>query len=115
MIAYYTNSNRNEIVWLEDAEDYQYQWFMDGLEDNGDTELLDAIENGRESVLEAYHIERDDDGLWHIISPDWRPDFHVAEGSHWFDQNLETAGYSLPHPLCQIDGGCTHDGCLNNY
>ena len=81
MIAYYTNSDRNEIVWLEDAEDYQYHCFMDGLEET-DPELLHAIESGRESVLEAYHIERDNDGLWHIISPDWRPDFHVAEGSH---------------------------------
>lgn len=109
MATYYTNSNRDEVVWLEDAFDYQYQNFMDGLEDNGETELLNAIETGRESVLEAHYIERDDDGLWHTIDPEWRPDFHVAESSHWEGQNLERAEF--PKPLCQNED-CTYSDCV---
>ena len=110
MATYYTNSNHDEIVWLEDAQDYQYEWLMDSLEDNGDTELLNAIETGRESVLEAYYIERDDDGLWHIINPDWRPDFHVAESSHWEGQNLERTEEPFPTPVCE-NYECTYSEC----
>ena len=110
MATYYTNSNRDEIVWLEDAQDYQYHWFMGGLEDNDETELLNAIENGRESVLEAYHIERDGDGTWHIIRPEWRPDFHIAESSHWEGQRLERTEESFPSPMCQ-NHSCTYPGC----
>lgn len=112
MATYYTNSNRDEIVWLEDAQDCQYQFFMEGLEET-DPELLDAIETGRESVLEAYYIERDDDGLWHVITPEWRPDFHIAESSHWEGQNLEQTEF--PEPLCQNDD-CTYSECrFENY
>ena len=108
MATYYTSADRDEIVWLEDAQDYQYQNFMDGLEDNGDPELLNAIETGREGVLEAYYIERDDDGLWHIINPDWRPDFQVAESSHWEGQNLERTEF--PTPVCENED-CTYSEC----
>lgn len=104
MATYYTTSNRDEIVWLEEAQDYQYQWFMEGLDD----ELLNAIETGREYVIEAHYIERDDDGLWHIINPDWCPDFHVAESSHWEGLNLERAEF--PEPLCRNED-CTYSGC----
>ena len=102
MATYYTSADRDEIVWLEDAQDYQYQNFMEGLEET-DPELLNAIETGRESVLEAYYIERDDDGLWHIINPD----FHVAESSHWANQNLERAEEP---PVCH-NHDCTYSEC----
>ena len=109
MATYYTSADRDEIVWLEDAQDYQYQNFMDGLEET-DPELLNAIETGRESVLEAYYIERDDDGLWHIINPDWQPDFHVAESSHWEGQRLDRTEESFPTPVCENED-CTYSGC----